>query len=154
RAVHRGLRERARVRGRAPQPARPPNADRTHCSPVAGIPGQGVAVRGAVRRVRLDLVDPTAEGEPMSDDLLARHRAVMPNWMALYYEEPIEITGGSGRHVTDAGGNEYLDFFAGILTNAVGYDIPEISDAVRAQVDTGVLHTSTLYLIRQQVELA
>lgn len=90
----------------------------------------------------------------MSDDLLARHRAVMPNWMALYYEEPIEITGGSGRHVTDAGGNEYLDFFAGILTNAVGYDIPEISDAVRAQVDTGVLHTSTLYLIRQQVELA
>ncbi|WP_433868617.1 aspartate aminotransferase family protein [Saccharopolyspora sp. CA-218241] len=87
-------------------------------------------------------------------DLLARHREVMPGWMSLYYEEPVEIVSGRGRHVTDADGNTYLDFFAGILTNAVGYDIPEISDAIRARVDSGVLHTSTLYLIRQQVELA
>jgi 4-aminobutyrate aminotransferase len=87
-------------------------------------------------------------------DLLSRHRAVMPQWLALYYDEPIEIASGRGRHVTDGEGRTYLDFFAGILTNAVGYDIAEISDAIRAQVDTGVLHTSTLYLIRRQVELA
>ncbi|GDY29828.1 aspartate aminotransferase family protein [Gandjariella thermophila] len=87
-------------------------------------------------------------------DLLARHRAVMPRWLALFYDEPIEITSGHGRRVTDGAGRTYLDFFGGILTNAVGYDIPEISDAVRAQVDTGIFHTSTLYLIRQQVELA
>ncbi|HEX5402827.1 MAG TPA: aspartate aminotransferase family protein [Pseudonocardiaceae bacterium] len=90
----------------------------------------------------------------MTDDLLARHRAVLPKWLALYYDEPIEIVGASGRRVTDAAGRTYLDFFAGILTNAIGYDIAEISDAVRAQLDTGVLHTSTLYLIRQQIELA
>ena len=24
-------------------------------------------------------------------ELLARHRAVMPKWLALYYDEPIEI---------------------------------------------------------------
>ena len=24
-------------------------------------------------------------------DLLARHRAVLPDWLALYYDEPIEI---------------------------------------------------------------
>ena len=87
-------------------------------------------------------------------DLLARHRAVLPQWLALYYDQPIEIASGSGRRVTDAEGHTYLDFFAGILTNAIGYDIAEISDAVRAQLDTGILHTSTLYLIRQQVELA
>jgi 4-aminobutyrate aminotransferase len=87
-------------------------------------------------------------------ELLARHRTVLPNWLALYYEHPIEIVRGSGRRVTDAEGREYLDFFAGILTNGVGYDIAEISDAIRAQLDTGVLHTSTLYLIRRQVELA
>lgn len=87
-------------------------------------------------------------------DLLRRHRAVLPEWLALYYDDPIEIVSGSGRHVTDGQGRTYLDFFAGILTNAIGYDIPEISDAIRAQVDTGVLHTSTLYLIRRQVELA
>jgi 4-aminobutyrate aminotransferase len=87
-------------------------------------------------------------------ELLARHRRVLPDWLALYYEQPIEIVRGSGRRVTDAAGREYLDFFAGILTNAIGYDIAEISDAVRAQVATGVLHTSTLYLIKSQVELA
>jgi 4-aminobutyrate aminotransferase len=88
------------------------------------------------------------------DDLLQRHRAVLPSWMALYYSEPIEIVSGDGRRVTDAQGRTYLDFFAGILTNAIGYDIAEISDAVRDQLDSGVLHTSTLYLIRKQVELA
>nr|WP_042180809.1 aspartate aminotransferase family protein [Kibdelosporangium sp. MJ126-NF4]CEL14602.1 putative aminotransferase [Kibdelosporangium sp. MJ126-NF4]CTQ96769.1 putative aminotransferase [Kibdelosporangium sp. MJ126-NF4] len=87
-------------------------------------------------------------------DLLQRHRAVLPNWLSLYYAEPIEIVSGQGRRVVDSQGKEYLDFFAGILTNAIGYDIAEISDAVRAQLDSGVLHTSTLYLIRKQVELA
>jgi len=87
-------------------------------------------------------------------ELLARHRAVLPNWIALFYDEPIEIVRGQGRRVTDANGRSYLDFFAGILTNAIGYDVAEISDAIRRQVDTGVLHTSTLYLIRSQVALA
>jgi 4-aminobutyrate aminotransferase len=87
-------------------------------------------------------------------ELLQRHRAVMPRWLSLYYEEPLEIVQASGRRVTGADGRSYLDFFAGILTNAIGYDVAEISDAVRRQVDTGVLHTSTLYLIRKQVELA
>ena len=90
----------------------------------------------------------------MNEHLAERHRAVLPEWMALYYDEPIEIVRGRGRRVTDSAGRTYLDFFAGILTNAVGYDIAEISDAVRAQLDTGVVHTSTLYLIRAQVELA
>ncbi len=33
------------------------------------------------------------------DDLLRRHRAVMPAWTALYYDEPLELVSGSGRHV-------------------------------------------------------
>jgi 4-aminobutyrate aminotransferase len=87
-------------------------------------------------------------------DLLARHRAVLPSWVALYYDQPIEIVRGSGRRVTDADGNSYLDFFAGILTNMLGYDVPEVRAAITEQVERGVVHTSTLYLIRSQVELA
>ncbi|MDZ5444028.1 aspartate aminotransferase family protein [Micromonospora sp. 4G57] len=87
-------------------------------------------------------------------DLLARHRAVLPSWMPLYYDEPIELVSGSGRRVTDAQGRSYLDFFGGVLTNMVGYDIPEIREAVQRQLATGIVHSSTLYLIRQQVELA
>ncbi|HEX4291563.1 MAG TPA: aminotransferase class III-fold pyridoxal phosphate-dependent enzyme [Trebonia sp.] len=87
-------------------------------------------------------------------DLLARHRAVIPNWVGLYYSEPIEIVGGQGCRVTDSQGRSYLDFFAGILTNMLGYDVAEVREAVERQVATGVAHTSTLYLIRAQVELA
>jgi len=87
-------------------------------------------------------------------ELLARHRAVIPNWVAVYYDEPIELVGGKGCRVTDAQGRGYLDFFAGILTNMLGYDVPEVRDAVERQIATGVVHTSTLYLIRNQVELA
>ncbi|MBB4687035.1 aspartate aminotransferase family protein [Amycolatopsis jiangsuensis] len=90
----------------------------------------------------------------MTDDLLKRHRAVLPSWMSLLYDEPIEIVHAQDRRITDSQGRTYLDFFAGVLTNSMGYDVAEISDAVRKQLDTGVLHTSTLYLIRSQVELA
>ncbi|MFJ8830686.1 aspartate aminotransferase family protein [Micromonospora aurantiaca] len=89
-----------------------------------------------------------------SDDLLARHRAVLPSWMPLYYAEPLELVAGSGRRVTDAAGRTYLDFFGGVLTTMVGHDVPEIREAVERQLRTGLVHTSTLYLIRQQVELA
>src|SRR5262252_3398333 len=87
-------------------------------------------------------------------DLLARHRAVIPNWVGVYYDQPIEIVSGKGCRVTDARGHSYLDFFAGILTNMLGYDIAEVREAVERQLHTGVVHTSTLYLIRHQVELA
>jgi 4-aminobutyrate aminotransferase len=87
-------------------------------------------------------------------ELLQRHRAVIPNWVGLYYDEPIEIASGQGCRVTDSRGRSYLDFFGGILTNMLGYDVPEVREAVQRQLATGVVHTSTLYLIRHQVELA
>ena len=64
-----------------------------------------------------------------TEELLARHRAVMPAWLMLYYDEPIEIVSGSGRRVTDGTGRTYLDFFGGVLTNMLGYDIPEVREA-------------------------
>jgi 4-aminobutyrate aminotransferase-like enzyme len=36
----------------------------------------------------------------------------------------------------------------------LGYDVPEVREAVERQLASGVVHTSTLYLIRSQVELA
>ena len=87
------------------------------------------------------------------DELLARHREVLPTWMALYYDEPIAIVDGQGRHVWDAEGNRYLDFFGGILTTMSGYNVPEVVKAIKAQADR-MLHTSTLYLIESQIELA
>jgi 4-aminobutyrate aminotransferase len=90
---------------------------------------------------------------PEHADLLARHRQVMPSWLALYYDEPIALSSGEGRHVTDAEGRTYLDFFAGILTTMTGYNVPEVVDAIREQAGR-MLHSSTLYLIEPQIELA
>jgi 4-aminobutyrate aminotransferase len=86
-------------------------------------------------------------------ELLERHRKVLPSWMVLYYDEPIALVDGEGRHVVDAEGHRYLDFFGGILTTMSGYKIPEVVEAIKRQADR-MLHTSTLYLIESQIALA
>ncbi|MBT6372864.1 MAG: aspartate aminotransferase family protein [Acidimicrobiaceae bacterium] len=86
-------------------------------------------------------------------ELLSRHRAVLPNWLSLYYDPPISFDRGQGRHVYDVEGNCYLDFFGGILTTSLGYDIPEITKAVQEQAPK-TFHTSTLYLSESMIELA
>ncbi|MEV5756818.1 aspartate aminotransferase family protein [Streptomyces tendae] len=89
----------------------------------------------------------------MNRDLFARHRAVLPDWLALYYEDPLEITHGEGRHVWDTAGNKYLDFFGGILTTMTAHALPEVTKAVAEQAGR-IIHSSTLYLNRPMVELA
>jgi 4-aminobutyrate aminotransferase len=86
-------------------------------------------------------------------DLLARHRRVLPDWLTLFYDDPIELVSGAGRRVTDAEGRTYLDFFGGVLTTMTGHSVPEVVDAIRTQAGR-MIHTSTLYLIRPMVELA
>ena len=86
-------------------------------------------------------------------ELLERHRKVLPSWLSLYYEDPLELVSGKGCVVTDAEGRDYLDFFGGILTTMTGHAVPEVVEAIREQAGR-MLHTSTLYLIRPMVELA
>ncbi|WP_055526173.1 aspartate aminotransferase family protein [Streptomyces graminilatus] len=86
-------------------------------------------------------------------DLYGRHKAVLPDWLALYYDDPIEITHGEGRYVWDAAGKRYLDFFGGILTTMTAHALPEVTKAVSEQAGR-IIHSSTLYLNRPMVELA
>ena len=86
-------------------------------------------------------------------ELLARHKAVLPSWLAQYYNPPISLDSGEGRHVFDVEGNRYLDFFGGILTTSLGYNIPEVTQAIQAQAPK-TLHSSTLYLSEPMIELA
>lgn len=82
-----------------------------------------------------------------------RHLAVSPEWLALYYRHPLELTHGEGRHVWDADGNRYLDFFGGILTTMTAHALPEVTKAVAEQAGR-IIHSSTLYLNRPMVEMA
>lgn len=86
-------------------------------------------------------------------DLLRRHQAVLPPWVGLYYKEPISLVDGTGRHVIDAEGNRYLDFFGGILVTIAGHGVPRVIEAIKIQADR-LLHASTLYLMESQIELA
>lgn len=87
------------------------------------------------------------------EELYERHKAALPEWISLYYEKPIELVRGEGFKVFDSEGNEYLDFFGGIVTTISGHAVPEIVEAVREQAGK-IFHSSTLYLIEKQVELA
>src|ERR1700716_1855233 len=86
-------------------------------------------------------------------DLLTRYRQVLPRWLAIYYQEPIELVRGEGRHVWAADGTRYLDFFGGILTTISGHGVPEVVEAIQEQA-AKLLHCSTLYLSRPMVEVA
>jgi alanine-glyoxylate transaminase/(R)-3-amino-2-methylpropionate-pyruvate transaminase len=70
-----------------------------------------------------------------------------------YYQEPIVVTDAKGLRVRDADGNEYLDFFGGILTVSVGHGNEKVNSAIKAQVDR-LSHISTLYPTLPVVELA
>lgn len=91
--------------------------------------------------------------EDLPKGLYQRHQAVLPDWLAVYYADPIELTHGEGRHVWDADGNKYLDFFGGILTTMTAHALPEVTKAVTEQAGR-IIHSSTLYLNRPMVDLA
>ncbi len=86
-------------------------------------------------------------------DLLRRHKESLFPSVALFYDEPIELRRGERQYVFDGDGRQYLDFFGGIATVSSGHAIPEINDPVKDQLDR-IGHSSTLFLIRSQIELA
>ncbi len=70
-----------------------------------------------------------------------------------YYKEPLTLVDGEGTRVRDDRGREYLDAFAGIATNTLGYGNTEVAQAVADQARK-LLHVSTLYLTREQLDFA
>ena len=88
-----------------------------------------------------------------ADDLLRRHQESLFPSVGLFYDDPIELRRGKRQYVCDGAGKQYLDFFGGIATVSSGHAIPEINDPVKEQLDR-IIHSSTLFLIRSQIELA
>src|SRR3972149_1248515 len=90
---------------------------------------------------------------PGSAAVRAGHREYVFPCVTPYYADPVVMVRGEGMKVWEADGREYLDFFSGILTTAVGHCHPEIVARVQEQLTT-LGHTSTLYLTEAQVEMA
>ncbi|MFL5759911.1 MAG: aspartate aminotransferase family protein [Thermomicrobiales bacterium] len=86
-------------------------------------------------------------------NLLRRHQESLFPSVGLNYSEPIELRRGERQFVYDGEDRQYLDFFGGIATISSGHAIPEITTPIKEQLDR-ITHTSTLFLIRSQIELA
>ena len=67
---------------------------------------------------------------------------------------PVCFVRGEGATLFDQDGKAYTDLFAGIAVNSLGYHHPAITDAIIAQAHAGVLHTSNIYYVAPQAELA
>lgn len=70
-----------------------------------------------------------------------------------YFKEPVVVTHAKDQFVFDADGNEYLDFFGGIVTVSVGHCNDKVNAAVHAQIDK-LEHVSSVYVNEPQVALA
>src|ERR1041384_17348 len=70
-----------------------------------------------------------------------------------YYKEPLVISRAKDQYVYDADGNQYLDFFGGILTISVGHCNDRVNLKIHEQVDR-LQHVSTVFATEPQAALA
>jgi len=70
-----------------------------------------------------------------------------------YYKQPLVIARAKNQYVWDADGNQYLDFFAGIVTVSVGHCNEQVNAKVHQQLDT-LQHVSTVFANEPQAALA
>jgi acetylornithine aminotransferase len=77
----------------------------------------------------------------------------MSHLMNTYSRLPVAFSHGEGSWITDSTGKRYLDALSGIAVSTLGHNHPALVAAITAQAKR-VLHTSNLYQMPQQEELA
>jgi 4-aminobutyrate aminotransferase-like enzyme len=87
------------------------------------------------------------------DEILLAHKEYLFPAVFHYYREPLVIARAKDQYVWDADGNQYLDFFGGIVTVSVGHCNEAVNAKVHRQLDT-LQHVSTLFPTEPQAALA
>jgi len=70
-----------------------------------------------------------------------------------YYQEPLVVARAKDQHVWDSDGNQYLDFFGGIVTISVGHANERVNRVIHEQTDR-LQHVSTLFPTEPVAKLA
>lgn len=73
--------------------------------------------------------------------------------MHTYGRFPLALEHGEGVYLYDEAGKQYLDMYAGIAVNALGYNHPALTKALTEQVQK-MMHVSNYYYTKQQVGAA
>ena len=84
--------------------------------------------------------------------ILANQQYLFPS-VFHYFKEPLVVARAKDQFVWDARGNQYLDFFGGIVTISVGHCNGTVNRKVREQIDT-LQHVSTVFATEPQAALA
>src|SRR5690348_14743810 len=112
------------------------------------------ATRARPSRPRLRRAAPSSRARRMSErykkseSLLERARRTIPLGSQTFSKSftqypfgvsPYFIARGQGSRVWDVDGNEYVDFVNGLCAVTLGYGDPDVTRAVKAQLDDGVI---------------
>ena len=84
--------------------------------------------------------------------ILANRQYLFPS-VFHYYREPLVVTHAKDQFVWDADGNQYLDFFGGIVTISVGHCNDTVNRKVTEQMER-LQHVSTVFANEPQAALA
>ncbi len=87
------------------------------------------------------------------DEIILANREFLFPAVFHYFKEPLVIAHAKDQHVWDADGNQYLDFFGGIVTVSVGHCNDAVNAKVHRQMDT-LQHVSTVFANEPQAALA
>lgn len=71
---------------------------------------------------------------PLGSQTFSKSRTQYPHGVSPYF-----ITHGQGSRVWDLDGNEYIDFVNGLASVTLGYNDPDVTAAVEAQLKQGVI---------------
>ncbi|MCX8003938.1 MAG: aminotransferase class III-fold pyridoxal phosphate-dependent enzyme [Burkholderiaceae bacterium] len=71
---------------------------------------------------------------PLGSQTFSKSKTQYPYGVSPYF-----IERGEGAHVWDADGNEYVDFIMSLASVTLGYRDPDVTAAVRSQLDIGVI---------------
>ena len=86
--------------------------------------------------------------------VVERYKNVMfPAVAPLFGDHPIVVDHAKDQYVWDTEGNQYLDFFGGVLTVSVGHCTDHVTERTIEQLKKAQ-HTSTLYINEVMVQVA
>ena len=74
-------------------------------------------------------------------------------YLQTFKRYPLTLSRGSGAHVWDVEGNEFIDVMGGIAVNCVGHGHPKVVRAIQQQAEK-LIHISNFYLSEPQVRLS
>ena len=81
-----------------------------------------------------ELLERALKTIPLGSQTFSKSKTQFPLGVSPYF-----IQRGKGSHVWDVDGNEYIDFISSLASITLGYNDEDVTNAVKAQLDEGVI---------------